>query len=54
MKEKIQQQLRNIRATEQELALAHQRRPCAESLDDLLAIQARITDLERELQAHSD
>lgn len=53
MKEKITTLLMRMRDTEQEMALAYRQEPCAERLDDLLAIQARIMELEAELQAHS-
>jgi hypothetical protein len=53
MKEKLQSQLFRLHETEQEMALAYRIEPCAERLDDLLAIQSRITALETEIQAHS-
>ena len=54
MKQKLQQQLQRMRDTEQEMALAYQHEPCSERLDELLAVQSRISDLEAEIQAHSD
>ena len=53
MKEKLQAQLFRLRDTEQEMALAYKHEPCAERLDELMAIQARIMAVEAELQAHN-
>lgn len=53
MNERLELILDRIRDTEQEMALAYRNEPCSERLDDLLNIQARISQIEAEIQAHS-